>query len=90
MSEARKAVELECYFSVNSIMLRSERARELVKSLPRGRLLTETDGPFTDETPKPIGPASVAPARGELAGLFGLEPDEMSDVISDNLRQLVG
>ena len=44
-SEAARALEMGCYFSVNSTMLKSERAAALVKTLPSSRLLTETDGP---------------------------------------------
>lgn len=45
-SEAKKALELGCYFSINSQMLASAKHRKLVASLPSDRLLTETDGPF--------------------------------------------
>ncbi len=47
-AEARRAVELGCYFSINREMLRSEKHRKLVSLLPRDRLLTETDGPFVE------------------------------------------
>src|ERR1019366_3356819 len=46
-SDARRAVDLGCYFSINAMMMKNERGRDLVRSLPRERLLTETDAPFT-------------------------------------------
>ncbi|HGG6603497.1 TPA: TatD family hydrolase [Salmonella enterica subsp. enterica serovar Warragul] len=45
-SEARRAVELGCFFSINEEMLRSIKHRKLINCLPINRLLTETDGPF--------------------------------------------
>jgi TatD DNase family protein len=33
-TEARRAVELGCYFSINAAMLRNDRGRALVESLP--------------------------------------------------------
>ena len=49
-SEARRAVALGCYFSVNTEMTRNERGQALVADLPIDRLLTETDGPFTQNS----------------------------------------
>ena len=46
-SEARRATNLGCYFSVNLEMLRSDRGRALISDLQMDRMLTETDGPFT-------------------------------------------
>jgi TatD DNase family protein len=46
-SQARRAVNLGCYFSINGAMLRNDRGRKLVAALPPDRLLTETDAPFT-------------------------------------------
>lgn len=47
LAELRRAAELGCYFSINASMLRHESAVRLVQSIPRDRLLTETDSPFT-------------------------------------------
>lgn len=45
-AEVRRAASVGCYFSVNVAMLTSERGRELVRSIPEDRLLTESDSPF--------------------------------------------
>ena len=59
-SEARRAVDLGCYFSINGAMLRNDRSRDLVAALPSDRLLTETDAPFTQ-----VGNRPTAPTRRE-------------------------
>ena len=53
-SNLRKAVNLGCYFSINSEMLKTERSRNLITQIPIQKLLTETDGPFVriDERPE--------------------------------------
>ncbi len=68
-SEAARALEMGCYFSVNSTMLKSERAAALVKTLPSSRLLTETDGPFTEVAGRPAKPTDVAGTVQRLAEL---------------------
>jgi TatD DNase family protein len=88
LSEARRAVELGCYFSVNAAMLRSERGRKLVESLPFNRLLTETDGPFTEEAGRPARPWDVDAALRLLSHSARAE-DAIEDVLLSNLKRLI-
>ncbi len=88
-SEAKKASELGCYFSVNSNMLSNERGRKLVKSLPIGRLLTETDGPFTGDINKQTGAAAISQTIGGLARLFEEPIEVMETTIIENLKKLL-
>lgn len=89
MSEARRAVDMGCYFSVNATMLTNAKSASLVKTLPRDRILTETDGPFTEKDLNRDGPADVGPARDGLAALLGLCREEADAIISSNLRELL-
>ena len=88
-SEARRAAEMGCYFSVNSVMLNAEKARKLVQSLPKDRILTETDGPFTDVTPNHNRPADLTLTRDGLAAVLGLEKQETSELIYSNLQKIL-
>ncbi|MCE8000535.1 MAG: TatD family deoxyribonuclease [Rhodobiaceae bacterium] len=88
-SEARRAAEMGCFFSVNAAMLRKEKSRKLVESLPEDRILTETDGPFANQDQNSSGPADVKPARDGLAALFGCERERISERISANLNSLL-
>ena len=47
ISEAKQAIEIGCYFSINPKMMATKKGRELLDFLPMDRILTETDGPFT-------------------------------------------
>lgn len=88
-AEARRAVTLGCYFSVNREMLRSPKHRQLVSGLPIERLLTETDGPFVELEGRPIRPRDVSQTVAELASLRGVPTEAMEGVILANLRTLL-
>lgn len=88
-AEAERAAQLGAYFSVNSEMLRNERHRKTVASVPLERILTETDGPFTKVDSRDARPADVRRTVDELANLLAIPPSELSEVIANNLRRLV-
>ena len=58
-SDARRAADLGCYFSINAAMIDTDRGRDLVRSLPQDRLLTETDAPFTRVDGRTSSPLDV-------------------------------
>lgn len=88
-AEARRAVALGCYFSINSEMLRSLKHRALVAGLPADRLLTETDGPFVNRAGRPARPRDVADTVTQLADVRGEPPDATARTIVANLRALL-
>jgi TatD DNase family protein len=88
-AEARRAVELGCYFSVNAQMLETDKGRDLVGILPNDRLLTETDGPFTKFGGRPACPADVADTLIELAKLRQIPLKEMAATINKNLTAIL-
>ncbi|MBV9877726.1 MAG: TatD family hydrolase [Verrucomicrobia bacterium] len=88
-ADARRAVDLGCYFSVNARMLETDRGRDLIGILPNERLLTETDGPFTKFGGRPACPADVADTVLGLAKLHQLSLDEMTATINKNLTTIV-
>jgi TatD DNase family protein len=68
-TEARRAVALGCYFSVNAEITRSDRGRALVTESPIDRILTETDGRFTQIDGRPSEPADVKTTIAAIAGV---------------------
>ena len=89
-SEAKRALKLGCYFSVNAGMLRNQRHASMVDAIPLDRLLTETDGPFTRTGTRPSEPADVVVALEALARSRGLSAADVATAIRDNLRLLLG
>lgn len=88
-AEAARAAKLGMYFSINREMLRNERHRTTVMSLPLDRLLTETDGPFAKIDGRDARPRDVAMTIGELAQLLSLPPSELTEIVARNLKRLV-
>lgn len=88
-SEAKRAVDLGCYFSVNAEMLANEKRAGITKKLPLDRILTETDGPFTKTGARPSTPSDVWIALEGLARLHGIAPAVMSATVMRNLKELL-
>lgn len=88
-SELERAVELNCYFSVNAAMLEGERRRQLARKIPLDRLLTETDAPFTMCAGRAAEPADVRMTVGALASTLNVGQSEMGLQIYKNLRALL-
>lgn len=88
-SDARRAAALGCYFSINAEMTRTDRGRDLIRSLPQDRILTETDGPFTQVEGRPSEPSDVLSAVTTLGTTLGLSADAAAKVVLSNLRTLL-
>jgi TatD DNase family protein len=88
-SEARRAVALGCYFSVNTEMTRNERGQALVADLPIDRLLTETDGPFTQTHGRPSHPIDVPLAVDAIARTRGKPAEVVARSVRANLETLL-
>lgn len=88
-AEAQWAVELGCYFSVNALMLNSDRHSKMVRSIPLERILTETDGPFTKVKYRSSCPRDVGNAMAALSDLYQVTPNEMAAMVRNNLKRLL-
>lgn len=89
-SEAKRALALGCYFSVNAAMLGNERHAPMVQAIPLDRILTETDGPFTRTGDRPSQPSDVASVVEELGRFHRVSAVDIVSLIRDNLRALLG
>lgn len=88
--DARRAVDLGCYFSVNTAMTSTAKGRALVRELPLQRILTETDGPFTaSNNQRAAEPVDSRDAIESIAAIRALPPQEILNAVSTNLHALV-
>lgn len=87
--EAKRALDLGCYFSVNAAMLVNERHASLVASLPLDRLLTETDGPFTKTGDRPSKPSDVALVLEGVARIHQTTSSSIAAAVRDNVRKIL-
>jgi TatD DNase family protein len=88
--ELEQAISLGCWFSIGIPMLQTKKGQALVLRMPRNRVLTETDGPFTQRAGVPTCPWDVVEAEKELRQLWGLSESDLSHLLEDNLKCLTG
>lgn len=88
LSVAERALSAGLYFSVNPAMLRSKRGRKLIASLPRGRVLTETDGPYCRLGSRPCQPIDIPSVIHGLATLWGIAEDQAASRVAENMADL--
>lgn len=88
-SDARRAVSLGCYFSVNAEMTRSDRMRAVVADLPIDRLLTETDAPFTQTDGHPSSPIDAFGAIEAIARVRNTTRDSITAAVRSSLETLL-
>lgn len=87
-SEARRAIDLGCYFSVNQEMLKNEKHRSTVTLLPLDRILTETDGPFCQHNGMHIRPVNTSVVVDSLAKIYDFSNQAVRQIILSNLSEL--
>jgi len=90
---ALKAIDLGFSISFSGIVTfkKAEELREVAKQVPLERLLIETDCPFLSPIPyrgKRNEPAYVVEVARCLAGLRGLEIEEIAEITTTNFRRM--
>ncbi|HVT12483.1 MAG TPA: TatD family hydrolase [Fimbriimonadaceae bacterium] len=91
-ADAGRAMALDCYFGVDGPISykKSEPLREIVRSLPRNRLVVETDSPYLTPEPyrgKPNKPAYVPLVNAALASALGIDPVECAALTTANAER---
>ena len=86
--ELERAIELGCWFSVGPAMTGSKKGRELAGSIPRDRILTETDAPFSARAGEPVHPWDVKKVIEDLSRSWGCSEEEVNAQIRANLQSL--
>jgi TatD DNase family protein len=76
------------FFSFHPAMVHSQAGRRLLAVLPRERVLTETDGPWTTISGRPAEPRDVPAVVGELARIWNVDPDDAQSLIFETMSAL--
>jgi TatD DNase family protein len=79
-----KAVSHGFYFSINPSMLATIKGVQLIAAMPRDRILTESDGPFTTTDGRPTRPRDVEHVISGLAGLWKTDKREVAEKLYTN------
>src|SRR6266481_1014966 len=89
IADARKGIDLGCYFSINHRSLDNEAGMALIRSLPEDRLLTATDAPFTSIGDRQAEPADVIAMVERLAAVRDVPVPEMTRLIMINAQRVL-
>jgi TatD DNase family protein len=93
--DANRAVKLGCYFGVDGPVSykKSDDLRAVLTSIPKDRLVVETDAPYMTPTPyrgKPNRPAYVKHVAEALAVALQISPDECANLTTQNAIRFFG
>ena len=97
----RRLIALDVFYSVNHAMFSVPEGPELVSTMPRTRVLMETDAPSIDRATgralspgaeqtddRPLWPGEVGVAEVELAQVWGVDVAEVRQQVWRNLAEL--
>jgi len=88
---ARRIAEQGHYLSIPANARRSESFTRMLQTLPRQRVLLETDCPYLGPEPGVASePSHVAATTAYAAELWGVSPSEAQAQLEDNFEQLFG
>lgn len=87
-SELKLASDFGCWFSVGPGMMRSAKGKELIRSMPKSRLLTESDGPFVQIRGVAAFPWAVEETVSFLGDVWNCSTSEVYDQLRTNLQTI--
>jgi len=84
-----RAADMGIYFSVNHKMLQSNNGLEILKTIPRKLLLTETDAPFTFDANIKSRLVSLQYTHKLISKTLKLDENEVCGMVYDNFKSLL-
>jgi TatD DNase family protein len=88
LSLVDQALAVGLYFSINPAMVESAHGRRVIAAVPAGRILTETDGPYTRMGGRPAQPADIPALVAQLADIWKTPQTEVRQQIWKNMAEL--
>lgn len=89
ITEVKEAIEMRCYFSVNSLMLKSKKGRDLASRIPSELVLPESDGPFATLNGKPIMPWEAMDVCSALSDIWNVSRNEAEQMVLNNCKKMI-
>lgn len=87
--QLQRAIELGCWFSVGPGAVLGGKAMRLVERMPKGSVLTETDGPFVKIGQRSILPGELGDSVQTIARLWREEVGVVEARLEDNFSSLL-
>lgn len=89
ITELKEAIEMRCYFSVNSLMLKSKKGRDLASRIPSELVLPESDGPFATLNGKPIMPWEAMDVCIVLSDIWAISRKDVEHLVINNCQKII-
>lgn len=89
LKESEIALKIGCYFSVNLSMIRTSKGRELIKNLPKERILTESDSPFTKESQNLGFKDHIETSVKEISKLWDMDFNSTKNLLKENAISII-
>ncbi|NTU74428.1 TatD family hydrolase [Candidatus Roizmanbacteria bacterium] len=89
VEELTTAIKMGCYFSINPVMIRGEKGRELISRIPCNLILPESDGPFVKMAGRPIMPWEAMNICSDLSRIWRMPIESVKDMIEENFKKLL-
>jgi hypothetical protein len=88
-TELRRAIDLDCWFSVGPAMLGTSKGRSLVSAMPRNRIVLETDAPFAAIGDNPLFPWDIELAAEALCPIWQANLEQVVAQVRANEAALI-
>ena len=86
---AERAIAAGHLFSINTAMVKSPKGRQLVESLPKERVLLESDGPFIKVGRRSVEPGDLTVVEEGLSRWWGEHIDDVRVQLRSNFLSLL-
>ena len=86
--QLRRAIEADCYFSVNDQMLSTNKGRNVLSKIPLDRLLTESDAPFASSKSKLSISDRIRECEKVIAETLGKKQHAIVRSIEENFHRI--
>ena len=87
--ELMKAIKMRCYFSINPVMIGSEKGKELITRIPYNLVLPESDGPFAKLGGRPVMPWDAMNICSDLSRIWQMPIEDVRNLIEENFKKLL-
>lgn len=89
VSDLKIAIDMQCYFSANPLMVNSIKGKNLITKIPKHLILPESDGPFATLKGNPIMPWEAMDICPALSNIWEIPLKEVKIILNNNLDELL-
>jgi len=89
ITNLERAINRHFWFSVNPVMFKSKKGLKIICSIPKDRLLLESDGPFTQLDGSTLFPWDAVQCIGHLSSIWNSNSALVENQILKNFKKLI-